>query len=105
MTKIIDNAEAHRYEIYEGEIEDGAERAGLVEYHLHGNEIAFLHTEVDPKFAGKGLGSALARHVLDDARRAGRAVLPYCPFIRDWIARHPEYVDLVPGSHRERFQL
>jgi hypothetical protein len=99
-TKIIDNAEAHRYEIY-----DGDERAGLAEYHLHDAEIAFLHTEVDPKFEGRGLGSVLARQMLDDARQAGRAVLPYCPFIRDWIARHPDYVDLVPETHRARFDL
>jgi hypothetical protein len=32
-------------------------------------------------------------------------VLPYCPFIRGWIARHPDYVDLVPAKRRAAFQL
>lgn len=32
-------------------------------------------------------------------------VLPYCPFIRGWIAKHPAYVDMVPESERARFDL
>jgi hypothetical protein len=100
LTTIVDNTEANRYEIFTGE-----ERAGLAEYRLNGNEIAIRHSEVDPRFAGRGLASALTRHLLDDARRRGLGVLPYCSFTRDWIARHPDYLDLVPSSMRARFQL
>jgi uncharacterized protein len=99
-TKVLDNTDAHRYEIYQGD-----ERAGLLEYHLHGNEIAFLHTEISPPFEGRGLGSALARHVLDEARERGQAVRPYCTFIRDWMLRHPDYIELVPDAQRARFGL
>lgn len=100
ITEITDNASASRYEIHV----DG-EQAGFAEYHLHGNEIAFIHTEIDDKFGGQGLGGKLARGALDAARERGLDVLPYCPFIRGWISKHPEYVDLVPAGHRAKFQL
>jgi hypothetical protein len=32
-------------------------------------------------------------------------VLPFCPFIRGYIQRHPAYLDLVPGDRRAEFQL
>lgn len=99
-TQIVDNPEAGRYEIYLD-----TELAGFAEYHLHQSEIAFIHTEVDKKFEGQGLASQLARYALDDSREQGRAVLPYCPYIRRWVQKHPDYADLVPASHRERFGL
>ncbi len=77
---------------------DGA-LAGFAEYQLTDELIVFTHTEVDPAFEGKGVGSALARHALDDVRDAGtRKVLPLCPFIKGWIGRHREYVPLVYGA-------
>jgi len=32
-------------------------------------------------------------------------VLPYCPFIRSYIQRHPAYLDLVPADRRAEFAL
>ncbi|GAA1956575.1 GNAT family N-acetyltransferase [Kitasatospora viridis] len=99
-TRVIDNPEKSRFEI-----RDGAELAGFAEYHRSGSEIAFIHTEIDPAFGGRGLGGELARAALDAAREQQLDVLPYCPFIRGWITKHPEYADLVPASHRARFGL
>ncbi|MFG2913455.1 GNAT family N-acetyltransferase [Kitasatospora sp. NPDC048298] len=97
---VSDDAEKSRFEI-----RDGGELAGFAEYHRSGGEIAFIHTEIDPRFEGRGLGGVLVRAALDEAREQGLAVLPYCPFVRGWIIRHPEYADLVPASHRARFGL
>jgi predicted GNAT family acetyltransferase len=83
---------------------DGA-LAGFVTYGLRPQLIAFVHTEVDKRFEGRGIGSALATFALDDARRRGLAVLPFCPFVSGYIQRHPEYVDLVPEQHRAAFGL
>lgn len=52
------------------------------------------HTEVEPRFAGQGVGSQLVRHALDDIRTQGIPVLPVCPFVQQWIVRHPDYHDL-----------
>lgn len=57
--------------------------------------ITFTHTEIDPAFEGQGLGSKLVRFALDDVREHGdRKVLPLCPFVLGWMAKHPDYQDL-----------
>lgn len=59
------------------------EAAGFAEYILTDELIVFTHTEVDRRFEGKGVGSAIARFALEDVRAAGgRKVMPLCPFIR-----------------------
>jgi predicted GNAT family acetyltransferase len=37
--------------------------------------------------------------------REGKVILPYCPFMRSWMAEHPEYTDLVPEQQRAEFGL
>jgi len=46
---------------------------------------------------GHGLGSALARGALELARIQGYKIVPQCPFIAAYIAKHPEFRDLVAG--------
>ena len=91
---VIDNPEASRFEArLDGEL------AGFAEYQLTDQLIVFTHTEVDPAFEGRGVGSALARYALDQVRDAGtRKVLPICPFIKAWIGKHPDYIPLVYGA-------
>ena len=86
------NEAERRYEAYVG----GA-LAGFAEYRREGEDrIVFTHTEVDDAFEGHGVGSVLVREALDDVRRDGdRSVVPLCPFVKEWIERHPEYEDLV----------
>jgi predicted GNAT family acetyltransferase len=98
--KVTDNPERSRYELH-----DGDTLVGFSEYHLHDGQFAFLHTQVDPDFGGHGYGGVLVRASLDDARERGITVLPYCPFVRGWIGKHPEYVELVPEAERAKFDL
>ncbi|MFJ8364088.1 GNAT family N-acetyltransferase [Streptomyces sp. NPDC093984] len=88
--QIVDNAAANRYEAI-----IGSELAGFAEYIRTKQLIAFVHTEVNPGYEGQGIGAALVRSSLNEARAAGLAVLPVCPFYAGWIARHPEYQALV----------
>lgn len=71
--------------------------AGFAAYQETAGRLVFTHTEVDQEFEGQGVGSALARFGLDEARRRKLSVLPTCSFIRAWIERHPDYADLVTG--------
>ena len=74
----------------------GGELAGFAAYQLTDELIVFTHTEVDDAYEGKGVGSALAKGALDDVRAMGeRTVVPLCPFIKGWIARHDDYRSLV----------
>ncbi len=81
----------------------GGSEAGFAQYREQPGEIAFVHTETNPTQQGRGLASQLIAHALQDARRRDLAVLPYCAFVRDYIAAHPEYVELVPEPRRARF--
>jgi predicted GNAT family acetyltransferase len=78
---------------------------GFTEYRRRPGVISFVHTEIDPSRKGEGLGKSLVKAALDSARAEGLAVLPYCPFVRNFIDRHREYVDLVPVERRAKFAL
>ena len=98
--RVVDVSDRSRFEV---RVSD--EVAGFTEYRRHGDLIAFVHTLVDPRFEGHGLGSRLVREELADARSEGLSVLPFCPFVRSYIADHPEYLDLVPEDMRAKFDL
>jgi predicted GNAT family acetyltransferase len=87
---ITDRPEANRYEAHLA-----GELAGFVEYRVVRTRRILLHTEVPSAFGGRGVGAALARHVLEDARASGILVTVKCPFIQAYLQRHPEYADAV----------
>lgn len=86
---VENNTAAQRYEA----IVDG--HRSIIQYRLDGERITYLHTEVPEALEGRGIGSALARAALDDARERRLSVVPLCPFVREYIRRHPEYESLV----------
>ena len=98
--RVVDMPERSRFEV----LVDG-EVAGFTEYRRRPGLIAFIHTLIDPRFEGHGLGSHLVRAELSEARSQGLSVLPFCPFVRSYIAGHTEYLDLVPDDMRTRFEL
>lgn len=83
---------------------DGAP-AAVAQYRLESDALVVTHTEIDDAFGGQGLGSRLVAYVLRDARDRGLAIVPRCPFVRDYIAGHPEERDLVPEARRAEFGL
>jgi uncharacterized protein len=99
-TTVRHDADRHRFEIV---VDD--EVAGFTEYRAAPGVRAFVHTVIDDRFGGQGLGGKLVRGALDETRADGLAVEPYCEFVRGWIGKHPEYVDLVPEAERERFEV
>jgi uncharacterized protein len=97
---VTDDPEASRYEL-----RVAGELAGFLTYKQQGQTISLIHTQVEPAFQGAGLATRLARFSLDDARKRGLAVLPFCPYVTSWIKRHPDYADLVPADRRADFGL
>jgi uncharacterized protein len=95
--EVRDAPDRHRYEAtVDGNL------AGFAAYRDQGGVRVFTHTEVMPRFEGRGVGSALARGALDDVRATGRSLVPQCPFIRDYIERHGAYADLIDGHLEAR---
>ena len=86
---VTDNAEKKRFET---RIEGST---AFVDYLRHGDTIWLTHTEVPHELEGRGVGSALAKHILDYATVNSLNVVPACAFIEDYIGSHPEYASLV----------
>jgi len=98
--RVVDEPERSRFEIrVDGDV------AGFTEYRRRPGLIAFIHTLIDPRFEGRGLASQLVNTALSEARSDGLSVLPFCPFVRGYIAGHTEYLDLVPEDMRAKFDL
>ena len=98
--EVVDAPDRERYELsLDGEV------VGFTAYRARPGLIALLHTEIDQRMQGRGLGDRLIRFALEDARARGLAVLPFCPFVKAFIERHREFEALVPESYREQFGL
>ena len=98
---VVKNNELNRFEIYfDGEL------AGFVEFKVSNQKISYTHTEIDPEFGGKGLGSQLIKEALDEALKQNLEVAPYCSFVSAYIKKNSEkYLHLVPESKRAIFNL
>jgi predicted GNAT family acetyltransferase len=86
---IRNNPGQQRYEL------DLGDEMAVAYYRLTPGLITFTHTEVPVALWGQGIGSRLVRGVLDAARARGLKVVPKCPFISAFIAKHPEFGDLL----------
>jgi predicted GNAT family acetyltransferase len=96
--EIRDNREANRWEVAAA---DEDKVIAYAEYRVRPGAVAFTHTVVEPEYEGKGIGSRLARTVLDDAVTRGLRIVPYCPFIAAYLERHPEYGEHVDMPHQQ----
>ena len=94
--EVVDVPDEQRYVIRrDGQV------AGFAAYQKAQRLVVFTHTEVEPAYEGQGVGGELVRRALEDVRAQGLPVLPLCPFVQQWMNRHPEYADLDyrrPGS-------
>ena len=86
---VHNNTAKHRFEL------QVADHLAVAEYWLKGNTITFTHTGVPPELEGHGVGARLVKFALDESRSKGYRVVPLCPFVAQYIRRHPEYADLV----------
>ena len=98
---IVKSEKLNRFEIYfDGEL------AGFAEFEVSNQKISYPHTEIDPRFGGKGLGSQLIKEALDEALEQNLEVAPYCSFVSAYIKKNSEkYLHLVPEGLRAKFDL
>ena len=95
-----DNQVEDQFELYV----DGTP-AGTLTYTIEGGNYALHQENIDEHFQGRGMGSQLVSHALDQIRSSGHGVLPFCPFVQSYLLSHPESQDLVPSSRRAEFEL
>jgi predicted GNAT family acetyltransferase len=69
--------------------------AVLVYAELDPKTLDFRHTFTPPALRGHGIASRLTEFALRHARENGLKIVPTCPFVADYIARHPEHQSLL----------
>jgi hypothetical protein len=89
---VRDNPALSRFEL------DAGGGTAILNYRVDHGVMALNHTETPPHARGQGIASRLVAGVLEGARARGLKVMPRCPFVRAYLADHPEYSDLVVAA-------
>jgi uncharacterized protein len=86
---VVDNPAENRFET--------PTSAGLavLEYSRSGKFLALEHTEVPRAARERGTGSRLVEAAFAQARERDLKIIPYCPFVRAYVERHPEVLPWV----------
>jgi predicted GNAT family acetyltransferase len=71
------------------------DQEGFILLRRRGSVLSLIHTEVAPALRGQGIAEGMTRAGLEYARTHGMTVKPFCPFVRKFIERHPEFQALV----------
>jgi predicted GNAT family acetyltransferase len=88
-SSVRDNIALSRFEL------DADGVTAFMNYRLDGDVIRLEHTETPPQARGRGIASQLTAGVLEIVRKRGLKVVPRCPFVRAYLAQHPEFSDLL----------
>jgi predicted GNAT family acetyltransferase len=57
--------------------------------------LELIHTQIEPSLRGQGVAEALALAAIVYAREHALHIIPTCPYVQRWLAKHPEHKDLV----------
>jgi uncharacterized protein len=87
--QVVDNPREGRFELPVGDA------VAVAYYENEGGRIVLTHTEVPPELSGRGIGSTLAKGVLELLRGRGAGVVTRCEFMAGYVERHPEYAALL----------
>lgn len=92
-SEITDNLPLHRFELHER-----GETAFLL-YERTPGAVRLIHTEVPQALRGKGVGSRLVAGVINLIQQNGFKAIPLCPFVIEYLKRHPERLDIVDEKY------
>ena len=73
----------------------GAETAEMTYSRANPRLILIDHTEVPDALRGRGIGEALVRRAVEDARASETKIVPVCPFAAAIFRRHPDLRDVL----------
>ena len=65
-------------------------RRGHLSYRQTDDHLYLLHTEVHPFYRGDGTAAGLVTAAVDLAAQEHLVIVPWCPFARQWLRRHPD---------------
>ena len=90
--QVVNNLAGRRFEIASN---DGT---AFLRYIRKDLKLHLVHTEVPRALEGHGLAAILARTALEYARDEHLRVVAECPFVAAYIARHPEFQELLDSA-------
>ena len=71
-------------------------RAGMMTYSIAGPELIIIdHTEVEPKFNGKGVGKQMLYKIVEMAREKNIKIIPLCPFAAKMFKKLDDIKDVL----------
>jgi predicted GNAT family acetyltransferase len=94
--EVRDNPERQRFELALG-----AQGVAFINYRTRPAAAdapcvrVLTHAEVPPALRGAGVGARLTRGALELMRARGERAIALCPYVVDFILRHPEYTDVL----------
>ncbi len=89
--RLEDNGSKGRYVLRSADGVEAEMTFSKVSEHL----IIIDHTEVPDAFRGQGVGLRLVTRAVEDARAAGKKIIPLCPFANAQFRRHQEWADVL----------
>jgi predicted GNAT family acetyltransferase len=89
MAGVRDNPAQSRYEL---ETDAGT---AFIDYRCSGGVRILTHAEVPAQLRGSGVGAQLTAGALELVRSQGEKVVAHCAYVAYFIARHPQYQDLL----------
>ena len=87
--KVLDNTAERRYEM---KLDGGT---AFIDYTVAGSVRTLTHAEVPVALRGGGVAARLTSGALDLVRSQGIKVVPRCPYVVNFMDRHPQYQDLL----------
>jgi predicted GNAT family acetyltransferase len=84
-----DNTALSRFEL---DVDGGI---AFVNYRRADGVLFLTHTEVPRQLRERGIGGQVVQATLETARAQGMKVTPRCGFVARFIAKHPEFQDLL----------
>jgi len=91
---VRDDSARQRFELAIGEA------LAFIDYLRDDRKVIMTHAEVPVELRGGGIGSALVKGALALVRERGEKVVPLCPFVAEYMQRHPETRDLLAAAGR-----
>lgn len=67
----------------------------ILEYRLIDNVMDIMHVYVPSELGGKGIAASLTLQALTYAKENNLQIVPSCPYVRAYIAKHPEHKKLL----------
>jgi predicted GNAT family acetyltransferase len=89
---VRDDPARQRYEL---EVDDAV---AFIDYRRDAGVVTMTHAQVPPALRGRGIGMALVAGALALVRQRGEKVVPLCPFVEQYMRRHPASHDLLAGG-------